>query len=70
MLIEFEKGTTQEQKEKVLMSYYEEHLAKVKKAHANPLWNEIRGFVETLRPDILAQQRKQIVGQNTELEKT
>ena len=70
MLIKFEKDTTQEQREKVLVSYYEEHMRDVERAHNNPLWMEIRGFAKTLKPEILAQQRRDIVGQKTKSLKT
>ena len=36
----------------------------IDKAHNHPLWYEIRGFVETLRPQILAQMRAQITRKN------
>lgn len=61
MVIKFEKDTTQEQREKVLLSYYEEHKRHLRKAHNHKLWLETRGFVETLRPEILAMKRREIV---------
>ena len=70
MLIQFSKGLSQQQKEKVLVSYYEEHLEEVERAHAHSYWLDVRGFVETLRPEILAQQRREIVSQKTKSKKT
>ena len=61
MVNKYEKDTTQEQREKVLLSNYEEHNRHLRKAHNHKLWLETRGFVETLRPEILAMKRREIV---------
>ena len=36
----------------------------IDKAHSHPLWLEIRGYVETLRPQILAMTRADITQKN------
>ena len=61
MTIKFEKDITKEQRDAVLLNYYEEHRRQFKKAHNHKLWLETRGFVETLRPEILAMKRREIV---------
>ena len=61
MVIKFERGTTQEQKEKILVEQFKEHLWNVEQAHSNPLWLDVRNFVETLRPEIFADMRREIL---------
>ena len=66
MVIKFEKGLEQHQKELVLLDYYEEHMKQVKKAHNHKLWLEARGFVESIRPQILRQLKSKIVKSKSE----
>lgn len=41
----------------------QEREEEIERVHQNPLWPEIKGFAQTLRPVILRQMRREIVGQ-------
>ena len=56
--IQFEKALTQEQKEKSLVSHYEDHLSKVEKAHTHPLYMEVKRVMNFMKKDILLEYKR------------
>lgn len=59
MEIHFEPGLTEEQKEMCLVAHYMDRQDKVRKAHANPLWNEARSVVGDMKRDILLEHKRE-----------
>ena len=64
MRIVIEKNLTEEQIDKVYQSYGEEKLAEINWAHAHPLWDGVKSYVNSIRPDILKQLKAKIVNPN------
>ena len=59
--IQLEPNLREEERIKLYLQYKKEWQEELEKAHKHPLWQEVKDYVNSIRPDILKQMKAKIV---------